>query len=306
MYQDGYYPSRGGGQIHFGRWEPTNSPKGVVQLVHGIAEHIQRYDAFATYLNSLGYLVVAEDHMGHGKSVDEKNPRGHFNGGWFNAVEDTYALLTQTRNAYPDLPYILFGHSMGSFIVRTILQNHPDSGISACIICGTGWMPEIVLKSGIAMAKVTCKLFGETKPNSALQSVMFQGYNNRIEHPRTPYDWLSRDAKIVDAYMTDPMCGFTVASSLLRDMLTGILYIQGAENLEKMDKQLPVHFVAGGDDPVGAYSNGVLKAAEAFRNFGMQNVSCRIYPLCRHEILNEINRREIFEDIGQWIEKILN
>ena len=305
MYKDGFYPSGGTGQIHYGCWEPEGQPKAVVQIVHGIAEHIQRYDAFARYLNFLGCLVVAEDHMGHGQSVGETGIQGYFYGGWFQAVEDTYQLLVQTRNAFADIPYILFGHSMGSFMARTILEVHPDSGISACIICGTGWMPEAVLKAGIVMCKGVCKLYGETKPNAALQSVVFGSYNRRIEHPRTAYDWLTRDAKIVDAYIADPMCGFTVTAGLLRDMLTGILYIQNAKNLEKMEKFLPVHFIAGGDDPVGNYSSGVLKAAEAFKQVGLQDISCRIYPLCRHEILNEINKQEIYEDIGQWIQGII-
>lgn len=306
MYRDGYYPSSGGGQIYYGRWEPERAPKGIVQIVHGIAEHIQRYEEIATYLNSKGYLVVAEDHMGHGRSVGAKNTQGHLNGGWWNAVADTYCLLQKTKNEFPNVPYVLFGHSMGSFLVRTILQDYPNSGISGCILCGTGWVPDLALKSGIAMTKEVCRRFCPEKPNSALLALMFRGYNRRIEHPRTPYDWLTRDTPTIDAFMADPMCGSAVSASLMQDMLTGILYIQNPVNLSKMNKRLPVHFIAGGDDPVGDYSNGVRKTVDAFRQAGMQKVTCRIYPLCRHEILNEINRKEVFADITRWIQKTVD
>ena len=130
---------------------------------------------------------------------------------------------------------------------------------------------------------------------------MFGSYNNRVEHPRTPYDWLTRDAKQVDAYIAHPMCGFTASAGLLREMMKGISYIEQPESLAAMRKDLPVFFIAGGDDPVGSYGKGVRRAAEEFKKAGMTDVSTKIYPLCRHEILNEINRQEIFEDISDWI-----
>jgi alpha-beta hydrolase superfamily lysophospholipase len=281
---------------------PEGQPRAIVQIVHGIAEFVERYDDFASYLNSLGFLVVAEDHMGHGQSIGKDGVQGYFHGGWFAAVEDTYSLLLQMQKEYPDVPYILFGHSMGSFMARTILAKYPDSGITAAIICGTGWQPGIVLKSGIAMSKLVCKRIGEKTPSDKLNALIFGSYNNRIEHPRTAYDWLSRNQQVVDSYIAHPLCGFVPSAGLLRDMMMGIDYIQRKENLARMDKKLPVHFIAGGDDPVGAYGKGVEQAAKAFRKAGMQNVSQRIYPMCRHEILNEINKQEIYEDIAQWLE----
>ena len=140
-----YYPSQGRGQLHGCRWLPDGEVRGIVQIVHGIAEYVERYDEFARYLNGLGYLVVAEDHMGHGGSVGESETKGYFHGGWFTAVADTYRLLETTHQAYPEVPYVLFGHSMGSFMTRTILEKYPDSGISACVICGTGWQPQALL-----------------------------------------------------------------------------------------------------------------------------------------------------------------
>lgn len=238
--------------------------------------------------------------MGHGESVG-KGPVGYFHGGWFTAVADTYRLLSDTRAAHPGIPYILFGHSMGSFMARTILCRYPESGISATILCGTGWQPRNLLPAAIKVVEAVCRKEGEKTPSPKLENLIFGGYNKKVEHPRTPYDWISRDHKLVDAYIAHPMCGFTPTAGLIRDMMMGIRYIEQPENLAKMDKNLPVFFIAGGDDPVGSYGKGVKRTAEAFRAAGMQDVSVRIYPLCRHEILNEINKEEVYEDVLAWI-----
>lgn len=303
MREDFWYDSKGAGKIHGCRWTPKESPKAVVQIVHGIAEYVERYDEFAAYLNGLGFLVVAEDHMGHGQSVGENGIQGYFHGGWFTAVEDTMTLLRETQAAYPDIPYVLFGHSMGSFMARTILCKYPDSGISAAVICGTGWQPAALLPPVTRFIEAVCRKDGEDKPSAFLENLVFGSYNKRVEHPRTAYDWLSRDAKIVDAYIAHPMCGFTPTAGLLREMMKGLTYIEKPAHLEAMKKDLPVFFVAGGDDPVGSYGKGVRHTVSEFKKAGMTDVSCRIYPLCRHEILNEINRQEIFEDIGGWLAK---
>ena len=305
MRTDFYFDSCGAGQIHCCRWMPEGEPRAVLQIVHGIAEFIERYDDFACYMAKQGILVVAEDHMGHGKSINGDGIQGYFHGGWFGAVEDTYNLLRMTREAYPDVPYILFGHSMGSFMARTILCKYPDSGISAAIICGTGWQPAFALPALIRVVEGICKKVGETNPSQQLQGMIFGSYNSKVEHPRTPYDWLTRDAKIVDAYIDHPLCGFTASSGLLRDMMKGIHYIEQPRNLAAMRKDLPVFFIAGGDDPVGSYGKGIHQSAKAFQKAGMTDVSVRIYPLCRHEILNEINKEEIYEDVLVWIEKYI-
>lgn len=297
-----FLESVSGAKLSVWRWEPENEVRAVVQIVHGVAEHGARYAEFAQFLNQAGILVVAEDHMGHGASVGEHDRKGYFEGGWFAAVEDTYRLLQQTKAEFPEVPYILMGHSMGSFMARTMLCKYPDSDIAGCIISGTAWMPDAVIKMAGVLAKSVCALGGERKPSEFLKKVSFGSYNNKVEHPRTENDWLSRDDSRVDAYNADPMCGFTVCGGLQRAMAEGLAYIQNMDHLANMEKQLPVLFVAGGDDPVGAYGDGVRRAADKFREAGMENVQCKIYPLCRHEILNEINRQEISQDILSWIQ----
>ena len=305
MRQDIWFDSKGAGKIHACRWVPEGQPRAVVQIIHGIAEFVERYDDFANFLNDQGVLVVAEDHMGHGQSINGDGIQGYFHGGWFTAIEDSVQLMADTKAEFPDLPYILFGHSMGSFMARTILCKYPDCGLTAAVICGTGWQPAAAMPAMVKMLEGISKLSDETKPSEMLQKLVFGSYNKKVEHPRTPYDWLTRDDRIVDAYIAHPLCGFTPTAGLMREMTRGIHYIQQKKNLEAMNKQLPVFFIAGSDDPVGPYGKGVHTCAEAFRKVGMEDVSVRIYPLCRHEILNEINREQVYQDVWKWIEKYL-
>ena len=301
MRTDHYFDSHGAGKIHYCRWTPEGEVKAVVQIVHGIAERVERYDHFARYLNSLGYLVVAEDHMGHGKSLDENSVRGYFHGGWFTAVDDTCELMKMTMAENPNIPYVLFGHSMGSFMARTILAKYPDSGISAAIICGTGWMPSFALPAMVKVMDAICKKNGEQNPVQQLHDMVFGGYNKQIPDARTDKDWLTRNEKVVNEYIADPLCGFVASCGLMRDMVKGIHFNQQPKNLQNMKKYLPVFFIAGGEDPVGPYGKGVEQAVAAFRKAGMVNVTCKIYPGCRHEILNELNQDEVYQDVANWI-----
>ena len=303
MRTDFYFPSCGKGMIHGSRWDPEGAPIAVLQIVHGVAEHSARYDDFATFMAQKGFLVVAEDHMGHGGSIGDDETPGCFTGGWHKAVADTHRLLSYTRMECPDVPYILLGHSMGSFMVRTLLAKYPKSGVSAAIISGTAWMHRGILNSGIATAKLVGKRNGPNKPSKLLNNLMFGGYNRRIDHQRTDFDWLTRDSQVVDAYIADPLCGFSMNAGLAREMLSGLLYIQEPDHLAQMRKDLPVYFIAGSEDPVGNYGEGVKRTAQAFVKAGMENVSVRLYPLCRHEVLNELNKEEVYENILIWLQK---
>ena len=303
MRTDFYFPSCGAGMIHGCRWEPVGVPIGVIQIVHGVAEHVLRYDAFAQEMAELGFLVVAADHMGHGGSIGNDGVQGFFDGGWFKATADIYRLFSHTRLEQPDVPYILLGHSMGSFLVRTFLTKYPNCAIDGVILSGTAWLHRGIINTGIAAATLAGKRSGMKKPSKLMNDMMFGGYNRKIEHKRTDFDWLTRDPKIVDAYIADPLCGFTISAGLAKDMLCGLLYIQEPEHLGKMRKDLPVLFIAGSDDPVGSYGAGVKQAAQAFVRAGMENVSMRLYPLCRHEVLNELNREEVCANIREWMKR---
>ena len=296
-----YLPSHGKGRIHCVQWTPQGRPRAVVQLVHGIAEYIARYDCFAHFLNQQGFLVVGEDHMGHGGSWIPGEPLGYFHGGWNAAVDDTFSLFQKTRQEHPQLPYVILGHSMGSFLTRTLLYRHPDSGIRAAVICGTAWQPDAALRAGLAMCRHVCQKGGETQACESLRNVIFGSYNRRIPDAQTPFDWVCGDRQVLNAYGADPMCGFSETAGLDRDMLTGIQMNQRKENLARMDKKLPVLFVAGTQDPVGSYGKGVRKSAEAFRKSGMEDVSVILYDKSRHEILNDVEKEQVFQDVAQWI-----
>lgn len=301
MRTDFYYPSCGQGMIHGCRWEPEGKPRAVLQIVHGIAEHVGRYDTFATFLAKQGFLVVAQDHMGHGGSIGDQGVPGYFEGGWFKAVADCHRLLNYTRMEQPDVPYVLLGHSMGSFLVRSMLIKYPKANIDAVILSGTAWMHRGIINAGLTAARIVCKTEGDQSYSSMLNQLLFAGNNRRVEHKRTPFDWLTRDTASVDAYIADPLCGFTVTAGLVRDMMIGLRFNQEPENLLHMNKTLPVLFLSGSDDPVGDYGAGVTKSWKEFQKAGMMHAQIRLYPMCRHEALNEINKEEIFDYILNWL-----
>lgn len=293
-------PSKGKGSLHCIEWIPQKPVVAVFQIVHGIAEHILRYDDFARFLCSKGIAVVAEDHMGHGGSLGAGDPKGYFFGGWVTAVDDTYSLLQKTRQKYPNIPYIIFGHSMGSFLTRTLLYRHPDSGISGAIICGTAWQPKPALYAGAALSHMICKCCGDTHVSPLLHGIMFGSSLKKIKDPKTPFDWICSDPKVVSDYAEDPLCGFTETCGLARDLIAGIRMNQKPENLRKMDTQLPVLFVAGSLDPVGNYGKGVIKTADAFVKSGLKQVETILYTRSRHEILNDVEKIRVYQDIYQW------
>ena len=297
-----YLQSNGAGRLHCGLWAPEAPARAVVQIVHGIAEYIGRYDDFARFLNAHGFAVAADDHMGHGLSVSEGMTYGYFSGGWMAAVADEKRLHDEMTARYPGLPYVFLGHSMGSFLLRTYLYTYPDA-LDAAIISGTGWQPQAALRAGLALCKLEQMRLGEQGCSKLLKELMFGAYNKKFKPNRTANDWICSDEAVVDAYTQDELCGFDATVGLTRDMLTGISMNQKPENLQKMNKRLPVLFVSGMQDPVGAMGEGVLRCIDAFKRAGLRDVSIRLYPEGRHEMLNEVNHTEVYGDILAWLEK---
>ena len=296
-----YLQSKGSGRIHCAIWRPKEQPKAVIQLIHGIAEHIGRYDAFANVLREQGYVVTAEDHMGHGGSI-EGGTQGFFTGGWLSAVAGVRQLYDEVHAQYPELPYVMLGHSMGSFLLRTYLYTYPRT-LRGAIISGTGWEAPATIKAGRLMCRLEEKRIGEKKVSKRLNDLMFGAYNKHFRPVRTDKDWICSVNSVVDAYIADPLSGFDATVGLARDMLGGIEMNEKPENLDKMDKGMPVLFISGAKDPVGGMSKGVLRCIDAFKRSGMRDVSIRIYPEGRHEMLNESNRVEVYSDILKWLDE---
>ena len=291
-------------QLHGMRWEPEGgSVRAVLQICHGVAEHIARYDAFARYLNGLGIAVVGHDHLGHGLSLPEGGTPVYFGAGntWNTVVDDIYVLHQRIRLWYPDVPLCIMGHSMGSFLTRTYLIRYPGT-VKAAVIMGTGWQPKAVIAGGMAVAKAVGAVVGENGTSDLVTNLAFGAYNKLFAPNRTSCDWLSADEGNVDAYMADPLCGADATVGLFRQMLSGILFNQKLSNLRQMDPRIPVLFVAGEKDPVGDCGNGVRRTYQEFRRAGVQDCTLKLYPGLRHEILNEkAQQQQIFEDIGQWL-----
>lgn len=299
-----FLSSDGHTQLHGAQWTLADrKPRAVLQIAHGVAEHILRYDDFARYLNDRGILVAGHDHLGHGKSLPEGGTPVYFGDGstWETVVDDIHLLHDRLREQYPDLPILLMGHSMGSFLSRSYLIRYPGT-VDAAIIMGTGWQPKAVVAGGLAVARATAAVVGESGTSDLVTQLAFGAYNKQFAPNRTSCDWLSADTDNVDAYMADPLCGADATVGLFRQMLLGIRFNQRLSNLRRMDAQTPVLFIAGDKDPVGANGAGVRRTYQEFLRAGMQDCTLKLYPGLRHEILNEKGwQREIFRDIGLWL-----
>ena len=306
-FQDFYFQSSTGRtSIHALKCVPDGKPRAVVQIAHGIAEHIERYRPFMEFLANNGFVTAGNDHLGHGKSIRVPAEQGFFaeKDGWWRVVDDMDKLHDIMSKEYPELPYVLFGHSMGSFLTRTYLIKHPDK-YDAVILSGTGHQSPALVLGGNAAASVMAKLNGTMGDGAKLDSLAFGTYLNKIENPRTKFDWLSRDTEQVDKYIADPLCGFVGKIGLYRDMMQGIKFITNEKNIAQMNKEKPVYFMSGDGDPVGDYGKGVERAYKAFCNAGLHDVFMRLYPGGRHEMLNETNKEQVYQDILNWLnEKI--
>ena len=291
-------------RIRAKKYLPDGEAKAIVQIAPGIAAHIDRYVEFMEFLAGNGYIVVANDHLGHGKSINGPEDLGFFaaRDGWNYVLRDMEKLHDRTVKEHPGLPYVMFGHSMGSFLTRTYLIRYPGK-YDAAILSGTGHQAKPMVLGGYALASAAVKLYGPRKVGDKLNSIAFGAYNNGFENPRTAFDWLSRDEAQVDKYIADPLCGFVATVSLFRDMMGGIKFITDQKNINTMSRTQPVYFMSGDCDPVGDNGKGVERAYKAFCDAGLHDVMIRLYPGGRHEMLNEVNKYDVYKDILAWIQE---
>lgn len=289
-------------KLHAVRWVPEGKALCILQIVHGMAEYIERYEELAQFLGEKGILVTGDDHLGHGKSVPEDGIYGYFceQDPATVVVRDVHRLKKMTQEDYPGVPYVILGHSMGSFILRNYLFRY-GTGIEGAIICGTGSKPQALVKMSQAIAAVQGVFLGGAHVAKLIDKLAFGAYNKRITDPKTTFDWLCRDEKIVDAYMKDDLCGFTFTVNGFKTLFQLLNRLNQKDNLAKMPKELPVHFISGDMDPVGDYGEGVKKAYEDFVQTGMERVSIKLYPGGRHELLNETNKMQVYGEIYTWI-----
>ncbi len=299
-----YFDSRDGEhKIHAIRWIPeAQKPVCILQIVHGMSEYIDRYDDFANYLADKGILVVGDDHLGHGKSVNPGEPYGYFckEDAPTVLVRDEHRLKKMMQEKYPGVPYLILGHSMGSFITRNYLMRY-GSGINGALIVGTGMQSKPALMCARALAAIEKVFCGDKHVGRLVDKAAFGVYNKKIEAPQTSFDWLSRNEDNVRRYIDDPLCGFIFTVNGFQTLFKLIYNLHDTEKLKKMPVNLPVFFLAGEDDPVGNYGKSVEAVYKSFREIGMENVQIKLYPKDRHELLNEVDKVDVYADIYRWI-----
>lgn len=304
MKQEFYYPSRDGKtQIHAIEWIPEGEMKGVLQICHGMVEYINRYDEFAEFMAGHGYYVTGHDHLGHGKSIQTEEDLGYFNEirGNQYVIGDIHKLRELTMKKHPGVPYYMLGHSMGSFLLREYLTMY-GTGLAGAIIMGTGYQGALVLNAGQLICRVLAAFKGWKYRSKFVDNLSFGSYNKKFEPAETTKDWITSDKERKKKYVEDPLCSYMFTLGAYYQMFEGMKVLTRKDSIARIPKELPILFVSGEDDPVGAFGKGVIKVYEKYKSAGIHNLSIHLYKGDRHEILNEVNRKDVYEDLRRWIE----
>ena len=284
---------------------PDQEIRAILQIAHGMDEFIDRYDAFAEYLCSKGFLVVGNDHLGHGGSVNSPEEWGYFGEhGNQTLLEDMHKLTELIKEKYPGFPYFLMGHSMGSFYARQYITTYGKE-LKGAIIMGTGFEPLYKLQAAKALCKTIAMVKGWKHRSKLVNDMAFGSYNKHFEPARTSVDWLTKDEKIVDWYLSEPRCTFVFTLNGYYNMFEGIARLHNKDLLRIVPKDLPVLFVSGEEDPVGSFGAEVKAAAKSLIDVGVQNVEVKLYPNDRHEILNELDKETVYEDLYNWLNNLI-
>ena len=287
--------------IHCIKWAPDGEIKMILQIVHGMVEYVDRYDEFAKYCNDKGILVVGNDHLGHGKSVTSDEKLGYFADKKGNecVIADIHKLHEITHKEYPDVPYFILGHSMGSFLTRQYIMLHPE-GLAGAVIMGTGYQPVPVVRAGMALCSTIAAGKGWLYRSSFIDGMAMGSYNKSFGKPDGG-EWLNSKPENVSEYKTDPYCSFMFTLNGYYNMFKGLAFIGRKSNINSIPKDLPLFIVSGDEDPVGDFGKGVEKVYKELKDAGIKNVSMKLYHGSRHEILKDIEKETVFEDIVKWM-----
>ncbi|MCR8994273.1 alpha/beta fold hydrolase [Brevibacillus laterosporus] len=286
-------------------WSPDNQEevKGVVQIAHGMTETAQRYERFARFLTDAGYMVYANDHRGHGKTAGSIEKLGYVGHDGFVWMVNNMAQLSQIiRDEQPNQPLFLFAHSMGSFLGQKYMYEFSQL-IDGIILSGSNGSRGVELLAGLGVTHLITAMRGDQYRSRWIDSLAFGSFNRHIQSPRTQFDWLSRDPIEVDKFIDDPYCGGVSTTSFYRDFFKMLREIQQKPYLQRIPKDLPVFIIAGDQDPVGMRGKGVRKLVERYEELQLQQMSYKLYQEGRHELLNDINRKEVMQDCLEWLNK---
>lgn len=303
--KDIYYLSNDGKTtIHAVIWQPLASPRGVVQIIHGMAEYAERYAPFAEFLVQNGFLVCAEDHLGHGKSVKDINDLGYFceKRDINTVIADIRTLHEKIKAEAPEIPYFILGHSMGSFFCRNYIARYGNE-LSGAIIMGTGFKGGALMNTALFLTGLNAAFCGWRNRSKFIKSLAFGSYNKKFKAENESAAWLSVNAENIAKYHKDELCGFSFTDNGYYILFSVIKAACAKKIIAAVPKNLPVYFVSGKDDPVGDYGKGVIKAYRAFKKAGVQSVDITLYENARHEILNDNCKDKVRADILQFLLK---
>lgn len=290
--------------IHAVVWKPEGDVRAVLQISHGMTEYVDRYEELAEYLTARGILVAGNDHLGHGQSVINEEEWGFFASGDASGkvVRDLHTLSLRLRREYPDAPYFLLGHSMGSFMARRYAMTYGDE-LDGAVFAGTGNQPAAQIYMGKALAGLFGILFGEHHRSRLINFLMFHFYNSRFKPVRTDHDWLSRNEENVDNYRKDKACMFLFTVNGYKTLFSTLAFIEKPGNIRRLPVKLPILFLSGEEDPVGNYGKAVKQVFMLYKKQGVKDLSLKLYPQDRHEIFNETDREDVYEYLYGWLNK---
>jgi alpha-beta hydrolase superfamily lysophospholipase len=284
------FKSDDGLSISYAKWGGHHEPRGIVQIAHGLGEHIGRYAELAGSLAEDEFVVYGNDHRGHGLTANSSNSFGDFGPrGFDQLVEDMVSLRVIAKHEHPGKPYFLLGHSMGSFAAQQFVLDHSHS-ISGLVLSGSGTLD--------GLARVAQSIPPEEDPMKLM--------NAAFEPARTPFDWLSRDNTEVDAFINDPLCFPSLKTESMQSFLDAFPRLADPREIRKVRDDLPVYIFSGGDDPVGQKLEGVRVLIDRYRSAGLTSIAHDFYSGGRHEMLHERNRRDVITNLLVWISGVLN
>lgn len=291
-------------KLHVILWEPDTEVKAVVQISHGMIEMIERYEDFALFLNQHGYAVIGNDHLGHGLTAGNNSDLGYFCPRNMSAtvVADLHRVTKCAKKKYKNKPYFIFGHSMGSFMARRYLMTY-GMDVDGAVLCGTGVKSNLILVSGKIVSNALRLIFGDRFRSRLLKMNAFSTYQRRIPHPRTQSDWLTRDVDVVDFCLSNKYCNYIFTVNGYRTLFDVLSFIQNRKHIDRIPRELPILLLSGEQDPVGNYGKGVKKVYASYKKAGIKDVTMKLYPDDRHELLNELDKDEVYQDVLRWLTK---
>ena len=297
--------STGTDDIRVKGWLPEGEPKAVIQYHHGVTSHIDKHSDEMEWLCERGYAVVGNDCLGHGKLAFESGHLGWFaeKDGWLHVVNDFASVYKQVKERFPGLKHVLYGNSMGSFVVRSFLIRFPGEKPDAVVLSATSMnTPELLRDSYKLIDELLSQGRDPKKGSSAIQRFAFGDYCARIENPKSPFDWVCSDVERMMSRPGDGYSMFIMCPLLFRDMTDGQAFNSEPENIAKMRKDVPVYIVSGKDDPAGAYGEGPKKVAQAFKNAGVEDVTLRLWEGERHDLFQGFKGEQVMTEMVNWIE----